>query len=225
MISGTIAWLVNLIGDITDAVADYYRTLRLAYLSTKQSLISQILLIDKVLDSLREIRLLVARNILNSISPDNAWERNDKYVWNVQLNRNVQAIVNGLKDTLANIANQCWGYGGDAVFIARAKIDTFSFSFDTCSALINSRESNNIEPLTDIQLYPNPANNTLIIEGVDIVGSEIVIKRVNGVIIESFKNVKSTKLILDINEIPNGFYLIAVQRNGTSTSIKKFIKQ
>ena len=73
MISGTIAWLVNLIGDITDAVADYYRTLRLAYLSTKQSLISQSLLIEKNLDSLRETRLLVARNILNSISPNNAW--------------------------------------------------------------------------------------------------------------------------------------------------------
>ena len=225
LVSDTVAMLNDMIVDTSGAVADYYRTIRSASLNTKRTIILQCISIEQTLDSLSELRLQTARNILSSITPDNTWERNDKYVWNVQLNRNTQAIVNGLKDTLTNIANQCWGYGGDAVFIARAKIDTFSFSFDTCSAPINSRWSNNIEQFTDIQLYPNPANNTLIIEGIDIIGSDVLIKQVHGVMIKSFKNVKSNNLILDISEMPNGFYFIAIQRNGTSTSIIKFIKQ
>lgn len=225
MVSDTIAILYDKIVDTTEVVANYYRTLRLAYLSTKQSLISQSLLIEKNLDSLRETRLLVARNILNSISPNNAWERNDMYVWNVQLNRNSQAIVNGLKDTLTIIANQCWGYGGDAVFIARAKIDTFSYDFDTCSAPISARDFNDKSVSNNLIMYPNPATQILNIEYEDIIGSDLEITQINGKPIKAFKSITINKLKIDINDLPSGLYLIKIKRLNDKPIIQKFIKQ
>jgi hypothetical protein len=225
MVSDTIAILYDKIVDTTEVVANYYRTLRLAYLSTKQSLISQSLLIEKALDSLRETRLLVARNILNSISPNNAWERNDKYVWNVQLNRNSQAIVNGLKDTLTIIANQCWGYGGDAVFIARAKIDTFSYGFDTCTAPIIARETNTLDSKENFKIYPNPAGDKLFLEtNIDSDGT-FSLYNTNGFLITEIKFKIQSRAELDISNLASGMYYIKYKSDGLEPIIKKIIKQ
>ena len=162
---------------------------------------------------------------LSTVNASHEWDRNDKYVWNVYLNRSNELVRGGLQDTLTSIAVSCWGYGGDAVFLARAKVDTFSFAFDTCPAPIASREFASFQKNNELKIYPNPAHNLLTIEGLEIKEAEIRIMSISGLILKTIKNNGSEKMEIGINDLPNGMYFISISGNDTKNKILKFIKQ
>lgn len=79
------------------------------------------------------------------------------------------------------------------------------------------------EKLTDLKVYPNPANQYLNIESSKELNSIIILDLVGRVIYNS--DLKNNKQTIDIKDFDNGiYYLKAINKNG-SASIIKWLKQ
>jgi hypothetical protein len=76
-----------------------------------------------------------------------------------------------------------------------------------------------INQLTDISIYPNPANGTINING--IANSDVVIYDIAGKLIKEFKDLSSTTI--DISDMTQGVYFLNVS-NKDGVKTLKFIK-
>ncbi len=76
-----------------------------------------------------------------------------------------------------------------------------------------------INQLTDISIYPNPANGTINING--IANSDVVIYDITGKLIKEFKDLNSTTI--DISDMTQGVYFLNVN-NKDGVKTLKFIK-
>jgi hypothetical protein len=76
---------------------------------------------------------------------------------------------------------------------------------------------------TALSIYPNPANETLKINGL-YESANIEIYGLQGELIHSIKNTNSTYLTLDIRNFPNGIYFVKVSDRKGNVSTGKFVK-
>lgn len=78
---------------------------------------------------------------------------------------------------------------------------------------------------TAIKLYPNPANNNLVIEGLPVnTKAKLIITDINGVAIMT-TTINSNVYNWNINHLKQGNYVLQVVVNGNSIATKKFIKE
>jgi glucuronoarabinoxylan endo-1,4-beta-xylanase len=75
----------------------------------------------------------------------------------------------------------------------------------------------------NVNVYPNPANNQLIVSSERLTVAEIKIYNVIGELVYSSK-VNTAKTTIDVSSYPVGLYFIGVQ-TATQSINKKFIKQ
>lgn len=74
---------------------------------------------------------------------------------------------------------------------------------------------------TDVNIYPNPASDHLIIENEELTsGSTISLLQLDGKLIDSKKVDRSGKFVFDLNAIESGLYFISIQ-NDSGQTIKK----
>lgn len=94
--------------------------------------------------------------------------------------------------------------------VRRVKTDLVIVSYE----MINSAGK-------DLKLYPNPAREELVIEGNDISRVEII--STSGQLIKHFVNVDTqSKQILDLSDLPSGFYVLNAYRAG-GVEYRKFL--
>lgn len=78
--------------------------------------------------------------------------------------------------------------------------------------------------IANIALYPNPANNFVILEGENLIGSTINILSINGQIVAR-ENAIGNQTRLNLSQLESGLYLIEVVTTDGSNYRAKFIKQ
>jgi hypothetical protein len=77
---------------------------------------------------------------------------------------------------------------------------------------------NNVDLFNKLSIYPNPANNTVSISGVNEIQKITVFSLLGKKEVEV-----SNKNIIDISQLSNGIYFIQIEKNNR-TYLKKFIK-
>lgn len=85
--------------------------------------------------------------------------------------------------------------------------------------IINQRQENTVSVIK-LNVFPNPASNSLYIDGVHSDQYNINVKNIFGQTVDALANPKE----IDISKLANGLYFITIQQ-GTQTSTLKFIKQ
>jgi hypothetical protein len=93
----------------------------------------------------------------------------------------------------------------------------FSYSFR--NELILSTPENN---LSDLTIFPNPAQNKLIIQSTNNDFASVSISDINGRIINSIKNLTSSEI--DVSALNSGMYFITITSSPEGRITKKFIK-
>lgn len=67
-----------------------------------------------------------------------------------------------------------------------------------------------------IQVYPNPASQTVMIEGINLREADVQVHDIKGTLI----NVKSASNVLDVSTMSNGVYFLSVKTESTSETVK-----
>jgi|GEM_PF-427955 len=93
--------------------------------------------------------------------------------------------------------------------------DTVFILFDNCTKISPNTKTNNIK------IYPNPANNKIEIEGIQIGQIEII--NLQGQIMKNI-NITNEKTTIDISKLSVGIYTIRI-KNNEKIIIKKFVKE
>lgn len=75
-----------------------------------------------------------------------------------------------------------------------------------------------------LNIYPNPANNQFIIEDPNLANSEISLTNVLGQKINIAPMIQSNKAIINVSELPKGFYTISLL-DGENVHTKKIVLQ
>lgn len=76
--------------------------------------------------------------------------------------------------------------------------------------------------LSEVNIYPNPASNQLTVEANETIQKVSIYNLIGQEVLT--KNPKSTKTVLQINELPNGVYIVSTTIDGKD-STSKFIKE
>lgn len=87
---------------------------------------------------------------------------------------------------------------------------------DAYSAIIRTLQTssiNNSNKANGILVYPNPLNNILTLEGIDL-GSSVVISDMQGRVILNMSRIESEKLNLNLEDLNAGIYIISYFSNG-----------
>lgn len=215
------AFIADTSGNVTDSLI----VLRKHYIDSLGILFNQVQNLEQNIDSLMEIRKTYAIAVLSSITPTNAWEMNDRLVWDALLNRMEGGLTPTLKDSITALAVSCWGYAGDAVYIARAMVDTFSVFFDTCPPPIIPRESKQMSDSSNFKLYPNPAHQSITIDGLTGEPCQIAIRSIFGYTLKKLSSEGTKQLEINIQDLPAGFYILDIMSSNNDSFTTKFIKQ
>ena len=215
------AFIADTSGNVTDSLI----VLRKHYIDSLGILFNQVQNLEQNIDSLMEIRKTYAIAVLSSITPTNAWEMNDRLVWDAFLNRMEGGLTPTLKDSITALAVSCWGYAGDAVYIARAMVDTFSVFFDTCPPPIIPRESKQMSDSSNFKLYPNPAHQSITIDGLTGEPCQIAIRSIFGYTLKKLSSEGTKQLEINIQDLPAGFYILDIMSSNNDSLTTKFIKQ
>ncbi len=94
------------------------------------------------------------------------------------------------------------------------KIMTYTISFSVAAVSLDNN------PLSGVCLFPNPVENNLYIEGVEVPG-EILIYNISGEMISCFKNGLK---VIDVSMLQSGIYFVGISVNQSSRYFK-FIKK
>ncbi len=119
----------------------------------------------------------------------------------------VTGIHPGADTVLYTVTNSC----GSAI----AKLPVIVLQTGLCSTGTNNLQ----EPLQDITLYPNPAQNSITITASEIINS-VVISNLLGQ--DVFSGAYSTKeVVISLNQLPSGIYFVKIN----DTKVYKVVKQ
>lgn len=86
----------------------------------------------------------------------------------------------------------------------------------------NSLGTNNVTPMTALNLYPNPTSGTFTI---NVQVSRVQVYSITGQMVRSFDNIPSEDYQFDVNDLSNGVYLVKAIDSNNSSKTMKLIKQ
>lgn len=166
-------------------------------------------------------------NLSNSINCKGmAWESADYFVLQTLLYRDLSNLSDLVKDSMNNIALACVGELGQAVYEARAIVDTMIIG-SSCPPPSSGHRKGKTESDTKWKLSPNPNQNGLTqltgrgfnenleIEAFNMSGIRVLYKLINNY---------SEPLWLDLSNQPNGIYFLNLRTASNFTTLK-FVKQ
>ena len=211
--------------------ADYYSANRLAYVysnTTEQVYSGFQLLSDSV------AKAYAFDNIAGGeggVDITNGFSDEEKYF--ALTHQRQMAGVNGLGNDVCQ-ALSCGGYTinpFDTITIAYAihsteNINDLITNSNTAQILYDSLFpkpvgiENISQSINDFLIYPNPANNYLIIKTNNTKYYNIKLLDITGVIIRDYQNINDKNYRIDISDLQNGIYFISI-----NNSIKKFVKK
>ncbi len=115
--------------------------------------------------------------------------------------------ANGYSGIMTNIGNRVFfignnGYSGREVFY-----------FDVFPTGISE-----VETAGKLNIYPNPANNTITVDVTDdMKGATVTLLNSIGQVAAQYKGITANKYTLDISALPVGIYMLELQNNGATT--------
>jgi hypothetical protein len=135
------------------------------------------------------------------------------------------------KELLDSIASQCPNMGGNAVYLARNLLNltgTFSMYDDheNCQFPPQPLTSDNNSPVSSLafKLMPNPANHFIFIKGSeDWPVCDLVLTNQLGQVVYYLPNVSAGKIVVPVNHLPNGVFLLRMSNAGDVVFSQKVI--
>lgn len=98
-------------------------------------------------------------------------------------------------------------------------IDWYSIEITTCTASINENEFSNFS------VYPNPAQTSISVDGLNGANFEaVVITNLNGAIVKEIRSISTSNQTIDVSDLENGIYLIQVE-TASSKEVIRFVKK
>lgn len=78
----------------------------------------------------------------------------------------------------------------------------------------------------ELNIYPNPATNQIVIELIETKSTSIEIKNILGQTVKTIDNrvINKNQIEIDVSEFPNGLYFVQIQ-NGNKMEREKFVKE
>lgn len=101
-------------------------------------------------------------------------------------------------------------------FISPSVVYVDDYTFDFTNRIFSNE-------ITEIQLFPNPANDYIIIRNPGN-SKKIVISNIYGQVVDSFDMYES-ELNYDLSKIKSGMYLVSIENSDGTSSVIKFIRQ
>lgn len=182
----------------------------------------------------RLLHINTSLSVVNSLDASNVYKQNFKTVSRIYLEtigQDNMTLSPGQFSAISAIAHQCIFEGGTAVLDARRLYQLHAikyFSDDTLCQHIGHRAQNEIIQKTDnqdgiVSLLPNPANETVTIQGLHLGKNEVAIVDlldIQGNTIVQF-NTTEDQPTLDLRNVSNGVYLCRIIKgNHALKSIK-----
>jgi hypothetical protein len=177
-----------------------------------------------VLQAIDEGDLMQAASVNNGIVPANDLEQNRKTVNSYYLSHYVRGIAFGFEDSvsLAQIALLTPYQGGTAVFGARVMLridaDDHGLSYKT--------EPSDQITKPSFALYPNPATQQTTLQlnnGLLSADAKIYILDVLGRTVTTLQAGEQSEVLLNLNHLPHGIYVVKVFENGKESFVEKLI--
>lgn len=175
-----------------------------------------------------------AINKLESLTTTNSDENDLKAILQIELdlfstNKSWNEINAMQQNTLLSIAEKKSTYAVMARDLLHASNGKMDYEFKPTNQLTTKIEGKIVNlSSNNLLLYPNPANNNLTIELVNITDENTTINIFDGVgqIVYQFpSNIKAGKLSIDISALPKGIYLVQLIGNNNKSMSNSFIKQ
>lgn len=104
-------------------------------------------------------------------------------------------------------------------------ISVYSQNYSSNPSVWNSHTLENKLDIKELKVYPNPCkNNKVTIDFNGLLISEIQLTSITGKQVLSKKlQFSETKIVLQLNNIQNGMYLLKVKSTDNKVAVKKFI--
>lgn len=104
-------------------------------------------------------------------------------------------------------------------------ISAYSQNYSSNPSVWDSRTSGNKLNIKELKVYPNPCkNNKVTIDFNGLLISEVQLTSITGKQVLSKKlKFSETKIVLQLNNIQNGMYLLKVKSADNKVAVKKFI--
>jgi len=198
------------------------------YDSTETNIIGQF---NKVIQLASDSATLeLAVDLLATINVTKSIEANLKEVLSIYLTKVVSGDTLSSTDstTLAGIAGKDWVEGGMAIYIAAAILGLEIHPQITSLRLAGNVSSTSETPMhptaigNSIKLHPNPANETLFVQGINEQEAQITIYDIEGKLVLSKSTTGNCQL--DISMLHIGVYRLQVHFINGDVSNHKFIK-
>lgn len=116
-----------------------------------------------------------------------------------------------------NIGNYNWGGVNTNTCSAPSQRMTLIFEYG------NITSAPGIEPLADLNVYPNPFSNSFTIAMNNVFSGELTVSNLLGQVIET-KHILAGNTAIDTEKLPKGLYFVSVKTSG-GTVTKKMIKE
>ncbi len=198
-------------------------------LLAKDSIFTHQLLQTEILDSI-DVQITssidAAKNLLDQITPAEAWESAEYFVLQTLLNRDLSNLSELVKDSMQYIALACVGELGQAVYEARAIVDTMIIG-SSCPLPGSGHRIGKTKEISKWKVGPNPSVTGLFYLSGGELNKDLEIKmyNINGSIVE-FKTLNQFNdgVWIDLNNQPNGIYFLKLKNTKDYETIK-VIKQ